>query len=332
MSASSFRTLGCAAIVAIAGCSTMEPPADLVAFQNQYKNQGLLAQAKQVAPKLVGAAEQDRLKAQEACEDNDQAECLHFSTMAKIRLETAYEQAATAAAKQRHDVAQQAIQAAQRAMGEQMALKSDYDKRIARMERVAQLQGTLKKTSSSAEAERMRMKIALEKQALEAKQVRKQYAVSKAKLDLLMERNALFEEAAAIVGPDNVKQTMRGIVVTVRDLFPSRKTDISEERIEIGEELARLVLKYPAYPVIIEGHTDSRGSNSGNLALSHARAQSIMKMFIDSHVPVSRVKAIGYGEKQPTSDNQTRSGRAANRRIDLKFLFINDPVSVAGNT
>jgi outer membrane protein OmpA-like peptidoglycan-associated protein len=70
--------------------------------------------------------------------------------------------------------------------------------------------------------------------------------------------------------------------------------------------------------VIIEGHTDSTGSEALNKELSRNRAESVQQYLIHNLVlPAEKVMARGYGSSRPLASNATASGRAVNRRIDV---------------
>ena len=71
----------------------------------------------------------------------------------------------------------------------------------------------------------------------------------------------------------------------------------------------------PAAVLEIGGHTDSSGSDSGNLALSQERATAVLAAVRRQDLPLPGVTAKGYGEEQPVADNGTAEGRAQNRRI-----------------
>lgn len=72
----------------------------------------------------------------------------------------------------------------------------------------------------------------------------------------------------------------------------------------------------------VEGHTDSRGSDSYNQALSQRRADSVMQYLTSrGGVDRSRLEAIGYGESRPTDSNDTASGRQNNRRVEFNFII-----------
>ncbi|GAB3383880.1 OmpA family protein [Spongiibacter taiwanensis] len=76
----------------------------------------------------------------------------------------------------------------------------------------------------------------------------------------------------------------------------------------------------PGFNVELQGHTDSTGSDSYNMNLSQNRAQSVKNFLVDKGVSSGRLTAKGYGETQPIASNETRAGRAENRRVELKVI------------
>lgn len=72
--------------------------------------------------------------------------------------------------------------------------------------------------------------------------------------------------------------------------------------------------------IAIEGHTDDRGSDENNQALSQKRAEAVMAYLISKGVSASRLSAKGMGESNPIASNNTNDGRAANRRIELTVI------------
>ncbi len=69
--------------------------------------------------------------------------------------------------------------------------------------------------------------------------------------------------------------------------------------------------------LIVEGHTDSTGPDTYNLGLSQRRAESVVNYLVSKGVNGSRLNAKGLGENSPVSSNNTREGRAANRRVEI---------------
>ena len=72
--------------------------------------------------------------------------------------------------------------------------------------------------------------------------------------------------------------------------------------------------------VLVEGHTDNRGSDEYNLQLSMKRVKRIEELMQQMGVPGDRVSVMGYGESQPKYDNNTEEGRQKNRRVDFKIF------------
>jgi len=71
---------------------------------------------------------------------------------------------------------------------------------------------------------------------------------------------------------------------------------------------------------VIEGHTDSTGAADYNLQLSDGRATAVRAALIERGIAPSRMEAIGYGESRPLESNQSRDGRAKNRRVEFKIV------------
>ena len=76
----------------------------------------------------------------------------------------------------------------------------------------------------------------------------------------------------------------------------------------------------PRLRVIIEGHTDSVGSDEYNMELSGRRAGAVSKYLVSKGIDSTRLQAKGLGETQPIASNDTEEGRAKNRRVELKEL------------
>lgn len=72
--------------------------------------------------------------------------------------------------------------------------------------------------------------------------------------------------------------------------------------------------------VLIEGHTDDRGSANLNQALSQRRAEAVRQALIEEGVDPGRLTAMGLGKDQPAADNASAEGRARNRRVEIVIL------------
>ncbi len=80
--------------------------------------------------------------------------------------------------------------------------------------------------------------------------------------------------------------------------------------------MASFIQSYPRTNMTVEGHTDSRGSDSYNLTLSQKRANTVKNILVDKYgMNPSRLRAVGYGETMPIDTNDTEEGRQNNRRV-----------------
>lgn len=86
------------------------------------------------------------------------------------------------------------------------------------------------------------------------------------------------------------------------------------------DRLRALLLAEPAHTLVLEGHTDAVGSAQYNQGLSQMRAEAVRRYLIrDPRLTPDRVRAVGFGESQPVSSNETEQGRQANRRTVAEF-------------
>ena len=83
------------------------------------------------------------------------------------------------------------------------------------------------------------------------------------------------------------------------------------------QAIAAILNEYPKANFTIEGHTDSTGSEATNQLLSEKRANAVMDYLVNNGIAGARLSAVGYGEANPIAENNTRSGRAANRRVEV---------------
>lgn len=85
--------------------------------------------------------------------------------------------------------------------------------------------------------------------------------------------------------------------------------------------LVVLLNRYNATNLQIEGHTDSNAGDKYNINLSRERAESVKTYLISKGIPETRLIALGFGDGKPIASNTTASGRAKNRRVELKTSY-----------
>nr|WP_315048000.1 OmpA family protein [uncultured Campylobacter sp.] len=101
--------------------------------------------------------------------------------------------------------------------------------------------------------------------------------------------------------------------------FATDSSKISPEFMNQIKNVSDVLVAHPDYKVILEGHTDSTGSNAYNQKLSERRAAAVGGALKSFGVDASRITTVGYGETKPIATNATKAGRAQNRRVDAKF-------------
>jgi outer membrane protein OmpA-like peptidoglycan-associated protein len=113
-------------------------------------------------------------------------------------------------------------------------------------------------------------------------------------------------------GEGELKVTMRNEVLFDFDSSALRSASRSELR-----EMAGVFNRYSDTTIVVEGHTDSIGTDAYNQRLSERRASAVANFLQDQGVRGSRIDAYGYGESRPRASNGTSSGRQQNRRVEI---------------
>ena len=85
------------------------------------------------------------------------------------------------------------------------------------------------------------------------------------------------------------------------------------------DRLIQLMLDVPTLKIELSGHTDNVGNDEYNLNLSQRRADAVRVYLTSRGIDKSRVLAVGYGESKPVDSNDTKDGRANNRRTEFEI-------------
>jgi outer membrane protein OmpA-like peptidoglycan-associated protein len=116
------------------------------------------------------------------------------------------------------------------------------------------------------------------------------------------------------------KQTDRGMVLTLGDvLFDTAAATLKPGAAAEIDRVASFLKQNDGTKVIVEGHTDSRGSDAYNQQLSERRAQAVADALAFRGVSRDRVEAVGRGKELPVASNDTAAGQQQNRRVELIF-------------
>lgn len=102
--------------------------------------------------------------------------------------------------------------------------------------------------------------------------------------------------------------------------FETGKDVFTEETPSKLEAAAKIMVEYSTAKFSISGHADSTGSKKRNQELSERRAQKVRSFLISKGVSSSNLSAKGFGEDMPIASNNTRAGRAKNRRVEVKLV------------
>ncbi|MEO6271419.1 MAG: OmpA family protein, partial [Lautropia sp.] len=213
--------------------------------------------------------------------DDDRAEVDHLAILAERRV-----QLATAAAKRK-----ETEMAIDRAGRERDAIQLGASRRQVD---TAQAQAT---TSQMQAADLASRNAALEAAAVEQRQ--------------------RAEALAARLRDLQAKETERGLVVTFSDvLFDTGRAELKAGALARIGQLADVMKEYPERNVLIEGFTDSTGSEATNQQLSERRAFSVRQELVARGIAPRRVVTRGHAERYPVADNSTAAGRQQNRRVE----------------
>lgn len=127
------------------------------------------------------------------------------------------------------------------------------------------------------------------------------------------------EEMRKEVPDAKIERIGEGIVVEFNGkvLFGFDQSNLTSEAIENLHSLVTILQKYPDTDIVIQGHTDDRGTDNYNQSLSERRAMAVSNYLTSKNIPNSRLSVVGYGETAPKYSNDTEDGRTQNRRVEF---------------
>lgn len=148
---------------------------------------------------------------------------------------------------------------------------------------------------------------------------REQREAAAAKAQLVAVQGKLSAALKSLDELAQVKEEARGVVITLSGsvLFATGKhqlLDIAKNRLN---EVAKAIKDQGFKAIVVEGYTDSRGSETANEQLSLKRAEEVRAHLVSQGIPPNKITAVGRGEASPVADNNTAEGRANNRRVEL---------------
>ncbi len=292
--------LGVAVSIA-SGCATPPKPRELDTFE-QLKASPLAQAAAKRAPNLIEDADKLLAKSRKEWESNKLEESRRDALLGGIKVKTAIALVEQEQAKARTAAADAELRKSE----------DEYD-RLAK-----DLQATNEQVALMQKLAETRSQAAQTSQQLSQEQQRA------ASTEKLVRNEALARDAADIPGM-TVQVEKRGrstrLVLPLRGLFKQRLTTLAPGKEAALDPIASLAEKYSTYPVQVIGHTDNRGRHDQLVAISLARAQSVLNALVARNVDAKRLTAGGLGPDEPVSENRTSTGRAQNNRIEIVFIY-----------
>lgn len=143
------------------------------------------------------------------------------------------------------------------------------------------------------------------------------YAVSN-NVDLSAEKS--FKEITVDIVMSGVK-TLETTSIKLNNIyFDFDRADIKDESYTELDRVHKFLTDNPELKIEISAHTDAQGGDDYNRQLSQKRAESVVAYLISKGIDGTRLTAVGYGEADPISDNESEEGRAQNRRVEMKIV------------
>jgi outer membrane protein OmpA-like peptidoglycan-associated protein len=128
---------------------------------------------------------------------------------------------------------------------------------------------------------------------------------------------SLFDPAEARV----FRQRNNVIIAAQGFAFPPGESEINAVNFPLLNKIVQSINKFPDSIIRVEGHTDSTGSAELNLALSKERASKVADFLVEvGEIDATRVTSEGFGKERPVASNETKEGRAANRRVEVQII------------
>lgn len=193
------------------------------------------------------------------------------------------------------------------------------------------------------QSERERNEVLLQARSREADQRAQEAARAEAQAQAALAAASQLEQEASRLAQERTQleqqlselqaeQTERGLVLTLGDvLFDTNQATLNPGAADTIDRLAEFMREYPERTVLIEGHTDSRGSAEYNAQLSEQRADAVRDALLERGIENARIDIRGLGEGVPVASNDTAAGRQQNRRVEVVISDENGAINVAAS-
>lgn len=301
-----------------AGCATM-PPNELVSARQAYQTASE-GRAAELAPAELHKAQEALNRAEQSFakdSDSDKTKDLAYVAQRKAQLAGAVgAMNADKALKDRAGVAFQDKQSQIVQQGKQDLRDSENQTAIAHAE--LDKQAALKEAKDKSDAQLAVVQASKEKADADLL-TQQTAAANQAKQDLRDSEQRTAEARAELARIGVVKEEERGLVVTLSGsiLFQSAKSTLLPSAQVKLDQVAKALMSVRERNIIVEGHTDSQGTESYNQSLSQRRSDTVRNYLVKQGYPGDRISARGMGEGTPIASNTSAEGRANNRRVEI---------------
>lgn len=128
------------------------------------------------------------------------------------------------------------------------------------------------------------------------------------------------DPVASLPTPQDCVEDASAVLARQKITFAPGSAEIDSAASAVMEALAKALARCGGVKIEIAGHTDTQGSEEGNLALSQARADAVLLALQGRQVDISGMVAKGYGETQPIADYNSEVANEINRRIEFRLI------------
>jgi len=289
-----WQLLTAGSFIALTACGAATPPPELVDARAAYV-QAEQGAAGQYAPAKLDSARKALDSAEQAFEGDSESEetrALAYVAERKAR-----------------------VAASAGELEKLQKKRAELDSEYLELERKA---ATM--TKEELEATRKRLDIAKDQNAQnQAELARKQAELEKEKAAREAAEGRLTAAIESLKEMGSIKAEARGMVITLNGsvLFATGKSELLPIAQTKLDEVAAALKDQGFKKIVIEGHTDSRGSAKDNEKLSLARATSVKNQLVSRGLDTAKIEAVGLASTRPVATNDTPEGRANNRRVEL---------------
>lgn len=293
------------AVAVLAGCSSLPPNNSLLdQARNDYSNAQASPQVTGLAAGELKQASDSLDRANNAWSKRENSALVdHLAYVAKQQVAIAQETASQKAAEL----------AVANASAERDRVRLDARTREADSAQRSAEASQRQSEASQRSAEASQRQAVTERQAANDAQVNAQAARQQTQ-----DAQSRSRQLEAQLKEMEAKKTDRGMVITLGDvLFDTNQAQLKSGGMRNLQKLADFFKQYPQRKVMIEGFTDSTGSNSRNQELSDQRAYSVRTALLGMGIGTDRITSRGYGESYPVAGNDTAAGRQLNRRVEI---------------